>query len=506
MIQPFTLPPFTGNTSTQPETPVFQASAYEPETEPHLKYDPDHRFETRIQPFFNDGNLKASSRLTWELDPVSSPYRLGSSLVLETADAADNVHVRQGADGQLSIRVNGRDYLFASHDKHGNAMELLIRTNGGDDKVLIDASVTQAVRIEAGDGDDRVQAGGGSTRLFGGKGNDTLNLCSANGYVEGNEGDDMLIGGTGNNVMYGGPGRDRLYAGAGSKRSYLDGGSGDDHLYAGNGHTVLSGGAGDDVMVGHDRSTFYTGAGRDSIRRNGLGDLVYGKHSDLINPSRGSVFCAVTPKDVGSQAFAVRGSVEFKQRVEDDLELLRSSPQGQAMLAHMDAMARSNGAPVTLIEDIHDEGSHYLFGSQELKQLFNNERAPVIGDDPRWGFMKDGLAGSRADRAVIAYNRAQIAELNGVAYSPIVSLYHEMAHAWNGANGTFIPGFTLEFPRGRSAVIPNSERQAVGLENTGRPFDFDGDPLTEPTTSNPKPLTENTLNEEMGVPLRMTYS
>src|SRR3546814_9675963 len=56
----------------------------------------------------------------------------------------------------------------------------------------------------------------------------------------------------------------------------------------------------------------------------------------------------------------------------------------------------------------------------------------VIGDDPRWGFMKDGLAGSRADRAVIAYNRAQIAELNGVAYSPIVSLYHEMAHAWNG--------------------------------------------------------------------------
>lgn len=46
----------------------------------------------------------------------------------------------------------------------------------------------------------------------------------------------------------------------------------------------------------------------------------------------------------------------------------------------------------------------------------------------------------------------------------------------------------------------------MGLENTGRPFDFDGDPSTEPTTSNPKPLTENTLNEEMGVPLRMTYS
>lgn len=62
---------------------MFQASAYEPETEPHLKYDPDNRFETRIQPFFNDGNLKASSRLTWELDPVSNPYRLGSSLVLK---------------------------------------------------------------------------------------------------------------------------------------------------------------------------------------------------------------------------------------------------------------------------------------------------------------------------------------------------------------------------------------------------------------------------------------
>lgn len=78
------------------------------------------------------------------------------------------------------------------------------------------------------------------------------------------------------------------------------------------------------------------------------------------------------------------------------------------MLAEMDAAADRNGAPVTIVEDRQENGSGYIYGSQELLALLQDERAPVVGDDPKWGFMVDGVPGSRADRARIEYNRSQL--------------------------------------------------------------------------------------------------
>lgn len=470
----------------------------------HLQFLPGTSIQTYLHPFLNDGNLKASGQSIWER---GYSFSLNNSLLLETGNDADQVHISQASDDQLNIRLNGRLYRFASHDNDGKPLTLYLKTHGGNDHVHIDANVMQPIVIEAGDGNDRIQAGGGDTRVFGGNGNDVVRLGSGLGYAEGNDGDDLLMGGSGDSVLYGNNGNDRLYAGAGSRRkaSYLDGGNGNDRLYAGSGHTVLHGGTGHDRLIGHDRSTFYTGDGYDTVIANRPGDRIYAQPGDSINHLNGSLLTAVPAHPGPIKGFAIKGSAAFIQRVEDDLALLRHSPQGQQMLAEMDAAADRNGAPVTIVEDRQENGSGYIYGSQELLALLQDERAPVVGDDPKWGFMVDGVPGSRADRARIEYNRSQLNPSAGTTHPPIIGLYHEMAHAYNAANGTAFTGSTQEVFEGQAHEVPNSERQAVGLESSAAAFDFDNDPATPAITTNPKPFTENALNEEMGRPLRAQY-
>ncbi len=53
---------------------------------------------------------------------------------------------------------------------------------------------------------------------------------------------------------------------------------------------------------------------------------------------------------------------------------------------------------------------------------------------------------------------------------------------------------------------PNIERQAVGLPIAMEPFDFDFDPDTPPTRTNPQAFTENGIRKEFGLPVRSTYA
>ncbi|MBI6909494.1 M91 family zinc metallopeptidase [Pseudomonas palleroniana] len=484
--------PDGANSSTTARPTVFSNSQYLPARPPGLALTPDNPVQAHRHPFLDDGNLKASGQSVWEHD---SPFSMNDSLILETGEKADLVHISQTLAGQLDVRVNGQLYRFDSHDTDGKPLTFHLSTHGGNDHIRIDANVTQPITVDAGNGNDRVRAGGGYTRLFGGNGNDVLHLGNGLGYAEGNDGDDVIIGGHGDNVIYGNNGNDRLYGGAGpkNKTSYLDGGNDNDRLYAGNGHTVVHGGAGDDRLIGHDRSTFYTGIGRDAVIANRPGDLIYAQASDALKHRNGSTVTTVSIDRTPLEGFVIKGSTAFIQRVEDDLALLRSSPQGKQMLAEMNAIARRNGAPVTLVEDLADTGSGYVYGSQALKTALQYERAPVVGDDPKWGFRVDGIPGARADRAEISYNRSALEVLAGVTYSPITGLYHEMVHAYNAGHGTALAGSTVEVFEGQSYAVPNSERQAVGL------------PTPPGTLTNAKPFTENALNEEMGKALRNQY-
>ena len=452
--------------------------------------------------------MTISREISWNPSDPENPQILMNRLVVETGDGVDHIHLRTWPGDKLQFIINGRSYVLDAKAQQGPEQGLWIQTKGGNDTVTIDDDVEIRVDVDAGDGDDYVQAGGARSRLYGGRGNDVLRLGSGLGYAEGNDGDDTIIGGRGNAVMYGNKGKDRLYAGFGvaTKQSYLDGGDGKDKLYAGSGHTVLHGGNDDDHLVGHDSTTFYTGKGRDHIWNNLSKDRIYADANDHFDRSQGSAFTEVKPSNAGKQGFTVQQADEdFTQRVADDFEFLRSSPAGQQALSQMDELAAVNGGKVT-IKPVSFGANSYRFGSTERENL-TPEAAKKIGE-AAFGHIQNGVAGFRADRATINFDAPSIRESadrtsTGV---PVTGLFHEIAHAYNGATGTFLAGETTEYPApGKSGSADNSELQAVGLSNDAEPSDLDDNPSTPPSVINPYPFTENALNEEMGKPLRRSY-
>lgn len=496
--------------------PIFPQTSVTP-TPPPPQPAPvsENKFRSRTHILVHDGNLKATEKIDeYLLDPKKTKP-MGSTLTLETGAASDRIHISQRPDGMLNVKVNDKEYSFngdkpasapsSSKDQPSPPFSLNIKTAGGNDTITLDPNVSVTVRIEAGDGDDTIQAGGGVTDVYGGRGNDHIRLGRGISYAEGNEGDDTIIGGTGDSVMYGNQGKDRLYAAAGaaSKNSHLDGGDGDDQLYAGNGHTVINGGRGNDRIIAHDDTAIYTGKGSDTVWANGRKARIYAKEGDRLLRTEHSTITRQAPSDAGSKAFAIQGTDEFKQRVEDDLELLRASPAGRRMLEEMDKAAEQNGALVTIE---HAEFNSYLPDSHELKKLSATERRGIKEDDPRTNILKDGVPGARADQGQISYNPALLSLQSGLT-SPIVQFYHEIAHAWNGANGTFLGGASKPSPdHPERPGPPNRELQAVGLPTDAPPFDFDNDPSTPPTSTNPAPFTENALRAEMGRPARTKYA
>lgn len=508
-------PPAASNQSTQrPPTPALgearglPASLEGSDLVPKVK-------ETRL---VDDGNLTAyNTSLTIQFD-AKNQVLIDDSLTLETGDHADNIHVRNHTDGRLKVEVNGKSYLFnVRNEKDGKPTQLYIKSKAGDDHITIDADVMLPVKVEAGDGDDYVKAGGGPSRLFGGKGKDYLQLGSGPGYAEGNDDDDTMVGGTGNAIMYGNNGNDRMYAGAGpaTKRSHLDGGNGNDQMYAGNGHTVMNGGKNDDLMVGHDSTTFYSGKGWDIVRSNNRNDRIYAKTTDRIISPAGATWVPITPDESGKKGLNIQGTPDFKQRVEDDFELLRSSPVGQKMLAALDGAAVKNGAPVHIksgekelfdMDQEHREKTRYTFTNTTTD---DNSTPPTQEDNesPKNGFVRNGVRGIANTDGTIFYDPSSRYDYHALKSAPVTNFYHEMAHAYNGATGSFLPGSTPEqVGDGPAEDTPNAERQAVGLPTTADPFDFDNDPLTPPTSTNPEALTENAIRKEMGYARRNTYT
>lgn len=463
--------------------------------------------QTRTKVLVDDGNLRASQALTQGLKNPERPETLANVLFLETGKRADRIHISQRPDGQLYAQVNGRDYVLDTPDGRSNIPTLLhLKSGAGDDRITVAPNVNLRIEIDAEDGNDVIQAGGGKTSVYGGRGDDDITLGSDTGYAEGNDGNDILKGGRGHAVMYGNAGNDRLYAGSGpaNKQSHLDGGAGNDQLYAGNGHTVLNGGLGDDLLVGHDRTTFYSGPGRNTLRANAIKARIHAQATDRLIGTQDSTLTPMTLTDAGRKAFSIQGPPDFIARVEDDLTLLRASPQGQKMLKALDEMAVKNGGPVLIVPS--NRGNSYRFWSTELQHLEQNNQVPAERTDPKWGYLKDGVPGSRADKGTIFYNPAAVYGTDPL-FLPLNQLFHEMAHAWNGANGTFLPGASVPTrDQPERPGPPNSELQAVGLVSNAPPFDFDNDPNTPPTSTNPAPFTENTLNAEMGLPLRTRYA
>ncbi|MGJ4804922.1 M91 family zinc metallopeptidase [Luteimonas sp. SDU82] len=439
----------------------------------------------QVDPLHRDGDLQIARERTLGDAGFGQTYVSADQLVITTGGANDRVGVSQRDDGTLDVSVNGQSFAVTT----AQGQELTIRTGGGDDVIEVASNVSVNIVADTGEGDDQVAiAGSGDNRVDAGAGNDRVTLSgSGRNDVFGGSGDDTLQGGSGVDVILGGDGNDSIDGGAG--RNFLEGGAGNDTIRSRGAGDMVSGGVGDDTIhAASGASSIYAGAGQDTIEGAGNRSTVYAEIGDVINAATGArptvVNVEIDPQ--AGSSVRIEGSEAFVQRVQAEIDFLRSSPNGQRMLAEFDATAASKGNVVTI---------------KELSNEHNGYAMPA-NDDATWPDVQitNGVAGPGV-QTDIRYNPSFHME---AFPAPVVVLYHEMSHAYNFANGTLQPG-NYSGPDAADRGISNSERQAVGLETTAAPFDFDGDPSTPPTTANPDHLTENGLREELGLPDRPSY-
>lgn len=434
-----------------------------------------------VEPLHRDGQVQVSRERT-ESPPGSGDPFTNDQLVFTTGASDDRIGVKQRDDGTLDVSVNGESYEV----RMAGGQELTIRAGAGDDVIEVAPNVRVNIVIEGGDGDDTISTGAGDDRIDGGAGKDTIFSGAGRDDIFGNSGNDVITGGDGVNIIHGGDGDDLVTAGSGT--NFIEGGAGNDSIRGGGASDILSGGTGNDrIVVGEGASRVYAGAGEDVIDGAGDGAVVYAEVGDFVNAATGTrptVVNVAIDASLG-QTIRLEGSEAFVQRIQAEIDFLRASPVGQQMLAEFDKAADVKGNVVT-IKELSNEHNGYA-------RTYSRDADIVNG---RAG------AGGNVD---IVYNPSF--HLDQFP-APVVVLYHEMSHAYNGVNGTFQPGiYTGPGPDNNpKRPTANAERQAVGLETSARPFDFDGDPRTPPTTANPDHLTENGIREELGLPDRPNYT
>ncbi|MFJ4153844.1 M91 family zinc metallopeptidase [Pseudomonas sp. NPDC089752] len=317
-----------------------------------------------------------------------------------------------------------------------------IRTGHGNDVVQVDADGSTRVVVETREGNDHVKVN-----------------CTPS--IE----DDLWT----RVVVDTGPGDDRIEA-HGIQEAELDGGPGNDEISSSAAYGMLYAGPGKDKLTVEDgRAIIEAMSGTNTIYNGPLDDRIYG-HAQSIVAAGGDT--APLLLEAGKQTlperyaatFAIHGDANYTNKILVLLNMLKSSQTASALLADL----VSRHAKVTI---------------RDTPVLYNAyTRSDRSHGDPR---VHDGQRGHPVLECVIEFN-----PLINVRRSPaVVALYHELCHAWNLATGS---------------MLGNREQQAVGLDS-GEAFDFDDDPSTPPSSTNPDPFNENALRRELGLPLRLKY-
>lgn len=395
---------------------------------------------------------------------------VGDQTFVNTGAGQDDVKITIDPEtGDQIVTVNGQTYRVPQ------GQEIVIRTGGDDDIIEVPKGTNVHVTILGGDGSDRIQGGDGGERILAGDGDDEVQAGAGDDvvlagrgrdYVDGQGDDDVLSGGVGDDTVYGLDGSDRILGGTGT--DYLEGAKGNDIVLGGEGDDIVSGGRDDDTLVaGAGDDVTYAGHGNDTTS-GGTGTDTSNEESGDHNGDDVERTVTVEITDV-ARFINIEGSPEFVARVEADLDLLRSSPAGQQMLAELQRQ--------------HDDS-----GFLGLFQDGITIREHPVGDNNTADSGGEIEYSPRRDQSVDDR-------------PPIVGLYHEMAHIYDFMSDNF-DDEEYAGSDSQDHGIVQGERVAVGL-----PIDHDHDPSTPERTDpdHPEALTENALREELGWDPREHY-
>lgn len=458
--------------------------------------------------------------------------KTGDKVTIDAGAGDDKISVSQNTKGDITVSVNGKTQTFSGKDKDnliikagdgndtvtvgkGVTVKLTIEGEGGNDEISVNKDVKTGQTLDGGDGNDKITGGSGDDKIRGGDGNDTIKggdgkdtIEAGDGdddvdggegrdYINGSKGNDKLKGGGGNDVIYGGDGDDAIDGGDGD--DYLEGSKGKDTINGGKGNDILSGGLGEDTLKGGDGDdVIYGGAGKDKIYGEKGNNKIYSQTEDTddskVKGIKNTVVTVDLTKAIGSSV-TVSGSDEFKERVEADLEMLRSSPLGRKMLEGFDAANTKDKVTVKIIEQTNLSQGNYADWANRTNP---SQPQPNLN-------ATTGNPGTPND-ATIGYHPSKLAA-GGSERPPIVGLFHEMAHANDFTYGTLQNGVYdgVDTADNKSPVrqdVRNLERVAVGL-----PIDHDNDPKTpeQTDTNHPTDLTENALRDELNLSKRPSY-
>ena len=399
---------------------------------------------------------------------VTGTYMIfdGDTVIVNTGTGDDKVQVMTDpTTGEQMVTVNGVTHRYPPE------ANVTIRTGEGNDEIKVDKNTLVKFTLIGGAGDDTIHGGNsvgdtilgnaGRDHLYGGAGADRISGGADRDYIDGGDGNDVLSGGHSDDTVYGMGGDDTISGGDG--QDYLEGATGDDTIAGGTGNDMISGGRGDDTMFGGaGDDKLYGGFGTDALHGGSGDDTVFAQTDDS---SSGAKVVTVELEDLG-HFIDIDGSPEFVARTEADLDMLRSSPRGQEMLAALEAKNHTFISDTITISEVSGGNQATLY--------------PIIDD------------------ATVDYNASKDTTGTGDR-PPIVGLYHELAHVYDHEYGTGADG---TYTGTDNPGVANDEREAVGL-----PIDHDDDPSTpdQLDPDHPWDLTENGLREELGVAPRTQY-
>ena len=430
--------------------------------------------KARLNGSLNKTEAAAPPDLTTE----ASVTRTGGKTIIDAGAGDDRIAITEDAKtGAVTVNVNGAESVFKGSDRDN----LVIRAGEGNDNIAVGENVTVKLTLEGQDGDDRITVSDKVSTgqvIEGGAGRDTIIGGGGMDYINGSTGDDFIMGRGGNDVIYAGDGDD--YVSGGDGDDYLEGGKGNDTVRGWNGNDNISGGQGDDSLSGGDgNDVLYAGEGKDKIYGQTGDNKVFSQTADTVDANSATVTNTVVEIDmtdaIGSSV-VINGSDEFKQRIEQDLDMLRSSPVGREMLAAWD----NTGHTVTINE--FDQQNGTARPTNGINTSFDTaNQKPGRTDDATFNINPDFYPADHIP--------------------PIVVFYHEGAHALDYMQGTLRTDI-YGGNDGGDHGIKDAERVAVGL-----PIDHDKDPSTPEIVApeHPQNLTENALRDELNRQLRPRY-
>ncbi|MFK3817698.1 M91 family zinc metallopeptidase [Pseudomonas sp. NPDC089407] len=185
---------------------------------------------------------------------------------------------------------------------------------------------------------------------------------------------------------------------------------------------------------------------------------------------------------LGSIGVQVTGSDEFRQSIEDALELMRKLPCGQALLAGLDHKAGQSGNPINVTEASRHQLTTYTPSDNEQDE----DEDHFIIDESRssWGY----------SGGTLTYNP----NWSTTAQLPLLDLYRCLCQGWNSMTGTVFPGQTEVQGKNGAYPVDNLQLQSIGLP-TDRTFKFD---TSTALNTNPPAFTENGLRQALQLELR----